>query len=154
MSNVTTQTAAIQRDYRQSVLVWLHLVRVFQLVGRVEADTLAAYGLTQAQFDLLSHLAVEPGLSQQALASRLLVTKGNITGLLDRMEAAGLVERRSDPGDRRAHQIFLTRQGDQVFEAAAPALEEVIGQQMGALTDGEQADLLRLLGKLDRSLRR
>jgi len=153
MTTRTTPIPAIARDKRQSVLLWLHLARVYLRVAHQEADALAAHGLTAAQFDLLSHLAAEPGLSQQALASRLLVTKGNIAGMLDRMETLGLVERHAHPYDRRAHRIFPTPQGAEAFAVAAPALEETIQRQMAGLTDDEQAALLRLLGKLDRSLR-
>ena len=152
--STTRETVAIGRDYRQSVLLWLHLVRAYQRVAREEAQLLASYGLTVAQFDMLSRLATEPGLSQQALAERLLVTKGNVAGILDRLEAAGLVERRSNSTDRRVHQIYLTPAGREAFERAAPALEETISDQLDVLTREEQLTLLRLAAKLDRTLRR
>ncbi|HEX3051439.1 MAG TPA: MarR family transcriptional regulator, partial [Aggregatilineaceae bacterium] len=92
-------------------------------------------------------------LSQQTLAERLLVTKGNVAGLIDRMEAAGLVDRCAHPEDRRAHKLFLTKAGEDVFRQAAPALEETISGQLSGLTDAEQVTLLSLLAKLDRTLR-
>lgn len=150
---MVVRRAGIARHFRHSVLAWLHLVRVHDRISRYEACLLGAYGLTPAQFDVLSHLHVEPGVSQQNLAERLLVTKGNVAGLIDRMEAAGLVERCNHPEDRRAHRLFLTKAGEEVFLRAAPALEETISARMAGLTDAEQVTLMSLLAKLDRTLR-
>lgn len=147
------EPVSIERERRTSVLTWLHLVRIHLKVSRGEHMLLACHGLTVPQFDVLSHLAAEPGLSQQALAGRLLVTKGNVAGLIDRLEAAGLVERCAHPEDRRAHQLYLTEAGRARFAAAAPELEARIDEQFAALDPDEQTTLLRLVGKLDRSLK-
>ena len=63
------------------------------------------------QCDVLTTLTEKEGVSQQELAERLYVTKGNISGLLDRLEAAGLVERRAIAADRRQYAIYLTEAG-------------------------------------------
>ncbi|HEX3053750.1 MAG TPA: MarR family transcriptional regulator [Aggregatilineaceae bacterium] len=144
---------AIQRRYRPSVLSRLHLARLHSRLVHDEQNALQPYGLTAAQFDVLSRLATEPGLNQQMLADRLLVTKGNICGLIDRLELAGLVERRNDPQDRRTYHLHLTLSGVKLFEQAAPALEEAIGRQFELLNDDEMDTLLTLLAKLDRALR-
>jgi DNA-binding MarR family transcriptional regulator len=143
----------INPEYRHSVLTWLHLVRIFGRISRDEQDLLHAHGLTAAQFDVLSHLASEPGLSQQALAERLLVTKGNVSGLLDRLETLGLVERRACREDRRTHELFLTAQGAQAFDRAAPDLEAFIDQQFAGLNAAERATLMSLMAKWDRAVR-
>lgn len=144
----------VARQYRTSILGWLHMVRVHARIARVEQALLAEYGLTGAQFDVLSHLASEPGLNQQMLAGRLLVTKGNVCGLIDRLETAGYVERRADPEDRRTHRLYLTLAGERAFDAAAPALETHLDTQFDTLTPQELATLARLLAKLDRALRK
>ncbi len=143
----------ISRPYRRSVLAWLHLVRVYQRVVRVEQTLLAQYGLTRSQFDVLTHIATEPGLCQQTLAERLLVTKGNVAGLIDRLEDAGLVERCPDPSDRRMHRLFLTDAGKAAWNAAAPALEATLASQIEVLSAQEQAQLMALLARWDRALR-
>ncbi len=143
----------ITRPYRRSVLSWLHLVRIYQRVVHAEQTLLAGYGLTASQFDVLSHIATAPGLNQQALAGRLLVTKGNVAGLLDRLECAGLVLRQDDPEDRRMHRLCLTPAGTTAFEAAAPALEAMLAQQVEALDAEDQAQLMTLLARWDRVLR-
>ena len=148
-----SEPIAINRPYRRSVLAWLHLQRIFQRIVRVEQALLAQYGLTRSQFDVLGHIATEPGLSQQALAERLLVTKGNVAGLIDRLEHAGLVERCGDPEDRRMHRLFLTDAGLAAFKRAAPALEATLHGQLDALTLDEQAQLMNLLAHWDRGLR-
>ena len=61
------------------------------------ADVVGAHGMTLPQFDVLATLWHGEGITQQELASRLLVTKGNVVGLIDRLCTAGLVERRADP---------------------------------------------------------
>ncbi len=144
---------SIGRGWRREVLAWLHLVRVHQRIGQEEYAYLAEHGLTPAQFDVLAHLASEPGLNQQTLAERLLVTKGNVCGLIDRMERDGLVERRPDPSDRRSYRLQLTEAGRRAFEAAAPGLEETIASQMSHLELEDRNALLRLLARLDRRLR-
>jgi DNA-binding MarR family transcriptional regulator len=144
----------IQRRFRQSVLARLHLARVHSSIVHTEQGVLAEFGLTPAQFDVLARLATEPGVSQQMLADHLLVTKGNVCGLIDRLEQAGFVERRAAPDDRRMHQLHLTAAGQQTFEAAAPALEAVLDSQFDILSEDEKTQLMALLAKLDRTLNR
>lgn len=106
-------------------------------------------GLTMAQFDVLAHVGVTPGLTQQELADSLLVTKGNVCQLLDRMEKSELIERRSEG---RANRLFLTEGGQDLFQRIVPEHEDVIAGKFDGLTPDEQAQLLSLLRKLDQSL--
>jgi MarR family transcriptional regulator, organic hydroperoxide resistance regulator len=144
----------IQRSIRRSVLAWMYLIRVHVRIGRTHHALLAEHGLTHSQFFVLSNLVNEPGMSQQALADRLDVTKGNTSGLIERMEEAGLVERRPDPEDRRSYQLYATEAGHRAFESAAPALENNVAQKLSVLTDEEQTTLVNLLAKVDRALRK
>lgn len=147
-------TTGIQRDHRESVLAWLHLTRAHSRIAREEQALLACYDLTVAQFDVLSHVASTPGLSQTELAERLIVTKGNVGGLIDRLERDGLVERRANPEDRRSNKLYLTPAGCRAFDAAAPALEEHLSRQFSGLGVDDLSELRRLLAQLDRALRR
>jgi DNA-binding MarR family transcriptional regulator len=148
------RSPGIQRSLRRSVLAWMYLIRVHIRIGRSHHALLAAHGLTHAQFYMLSQLTNEPGLSQQVLADRLDQTKGNVSGMIERMIEAGLVERRADPDDRRSYQLFATDAGHAAFAAAAPDLENDVAHKLSALTDEEQTTLLNLLARLDRSLRK
>lgn len=131
------------------VLAWLRLARVAQRVGQQEADHLKRWGLSPAQFDVLAHVGAAEGISQQELADSLLVTKGNVCQLLDRMEQAGWLERRQDG---RLNRLHLTAAGRQLFAEVVPAQEAFIAGRLAALTREEQLQLLALLRKLDRAL--
>lgn len=132
-----------------AVVGWLRLARVFQKIDTISARLFQHYGLTTAQFDVLAKLGAAAGMTQQELAASLLVTKGNVSQVLDRMEQRGLIVRRQEG---RTKYLFLTEQGQALFEAAVPQQEAQIQTLMAALTPDEQAQLVRLLRKLDQSL--
>ncbi|HEU5015516.1 MAG TPA: MarR family transcriptional regulator [Roseiflexaceae bacterium] len=132
-----------------AVVGWLRLARVFQKIDTLSARLFQQYGLTTAQFDVLAKLGASAGMTQQELAASLLVTKGNVSQVLDRMEQRGLIVRRQEG---RTKYLFLTEQGQALFEAAVPQQEAHINTLMAALTLDEQAQLVRLLRKIDQSL--
>jgi DNA-binding MarR family transcriptional regulator len=131
------------------VLGWLRLMRVFQKVDRASAEHLRAWGLSVAQFDVLAHVGAGEGIKQQEVADSLLVTKGNVCQLLDRMEARGLIVRRREG---RTNRLFLTDAGRQLYDEVVPSQEEMVAGRFAALSEEEQAQLYELLRKLDRSL--
>jgi DNA-binding MarR family transcriptional regulator len=135
---------------RPSVLGWLHLLRISHRVLQAAALHLSASGLSNAQFDVLSQVGTAEGISQLELAKRLFVTQGNITQLLDKMEARGLI-RRVPQG--RAKRLYLTPAGHQLFAEVVPVHQDFIASQLSALTIDEQRHLLHLLAKLDRGQR-
>ena len=132
-----------------SVAAWLRLVRTYHKVDRSSVAHLRDWGLSLAQFDVLAHIGVSEGLTQRELAEALLVTKGNVCQLLDRMAEAGLIVRRQDG---RANRIFLTERGHRLFDEVVPAHEDRITEVFQALTSAEQHLLYGLLRKLDRAL--
>jgi DNA-binding MarR family transcriptional regulator len=128
---------------------WLRLVRVYQKIERASAEQFAAFGLTAAQFDILAQLGRAEGISQQELADRLLVTKGNISQLIGKMEERGLIFR-CHAG--RANALYLTEAGKQLREKIVPAEEARVAALFRALTSAERRTLLRLLRRLDHDL--
>ena len=136
-------------DERTAVLAWLRLARVFQKVDRTSAVRFAASGLSVAQFDIIAQLGRGGGISQQELADRLLVTKGNISQLIGKMERRGLIARHQQG---RAYALSLTPAGQQLFASVVPDQERYIAALFGALTSNEQRALLRLLRTLDHAL--
>ncbi len=132
-----------------AVTAWLRLVRVFQKVDRASSEGLAGKGLSVAQFDVLAQLGRAEGITQQELADRLLVTKGNVSQLLAKMEQRGLIER-CQVG--RANALSLTPAGKELRAAALPEHEAMIATQFAALSPTERRMLLRLLRKLDHAL--
>ena len=117
------------------------------------AEALGAHGLTLPQFDVLATLWHGEGITQQELAERLLVTKGNVVGLIDRVGAAGWVERRPDPEDRRANRLYLTDAGRQLLARAMPCQTALIQNVYGTLTEGELRLLHELLVRLEDTCR-
>ena len=135
---------------RPSVLAWLRLLRVALKVERALGEQLRVWGLNNAQFDVLAHVGVAEGITQQELADSLLVTKGNVTQLLSRMEERGLILRRREG---RTNRLFLTDEGRRLFAEVVPAHEALIDERLSVLSQGEQDRLHELLRKLDRALR-
>ncbi len=126
------------------------VVALFQFQNRLErrlADVLGPLGLTLPQFDVLMTLCHGDGITQQELAERLLVTKANVVGLLDRVCAAGWVERRPDAEDRRANRIYLTKAGRKLAAEAHPDQHALIERLFEGLTEPE---LRRMHGLLER----
>ena len=138
------------RDTR--VVAWLHMMRVSSKMERLSSEHIRILGMTSAQFDVLAQLSTHEGISQQALSEILFVTKGNVCGLIGRMEQRDLVERRPDPDDRRANLLFLTEKGKALAQRVMPEQERFIAEQMSALSQDEEATFRTLLRQLDRSL--
>jgi DNA-binding MarR family transcriptional regulator len=131
------------------VVAWLRLVRVFQKIQHQAAEHLRSFGLNVAQFDVLARVGAAEGIMQQEVADSLVVTKSNVCQLLDRMEQAGLVERRPEG---RANRLYLTPNGRQLWNQVVPAHEQLIAEQLSALSPTEQVQLLGLLRTVDRAL--
>jgi DNA-binding MarR family transcriptional regulator len=142
----------MMRDDGQALRVWFRLIRLNSRMESIVAERLRDIGLSVPQCDILTSLWEQEGISQQQLAERLYVTKGNISGLVDRLVAAGLVERRAPEGDRRAHAVFLTEPGRQAAEKAIAAQRLFVAETFGRLSeselDGFETTLLLLRDRL------
>jgi len=138
-----------RRRPETGTLAWLRLARVFQKIHQRSVDELRVEGLSVGQFDLLAQIGAAEGATQQQVADALLVTKSNVCQLLDRMEAAGLVERRQHG---RSKQLYLTAEGRRLHDRVVPAQEQRVEAWFSALTSEEQTQLLGLLRKLDHAL--
>ena len=134
---------------RPGLLAWLRLARIFQRVERNSGEHLRGWDLNVAQFDVLAHVGASEGMTQQELADSLLVTKGNVCQLLDRMEGRGWISRRQQG---RANRLFLTDAGRRLFDEVVPAHEALIAGRFSVLSEGEQERLHELLRKLDKAL--
>ena len=133
------------------LLAWMRLARVFQKVDRAASESLRCRQLSPAQVDVLAKVGSSEGISQQELANALLVTKGNVCQLLDKMEASGLLERRPDG---RVNRLFLTDLGRQIHDEVVPNHDAMLAGHFESLTAKDQRELLRLLRQLDHSMER
>jgi MarR family transcriptional regulator, organic hydroperoxide resistance regulator len=125
--------------------VWLRFVRLQQRLSAAVAGELRTIGLSIPQFDVISTLTEREGMTQQELAERLYVTKGNVSGLIDRMVDAGLVERRPIPGDRRSHALHLTERGRELAERGIALQRSYVDATLGRLGSGDVAELDRIV---------
>jgi len=141
------QASARTREANKLGLVlWLRIARIYGRHLRLGAEHLRSWNLTNAQFDVLAQVGSAEGLTQQELAQRLLVTQGNVTQLLDKMEQRGLIERCPEGRSKR---LVLTEAGRQLYDEVVPAHEVIQAEQFEQLSRDEQRQLLVLLRKLD-----
>jgi MarR family 2-MHQ and catechol resistance regulon transcriptional repressor len=110
--------------------------------------------LTSSQLNALLVLrtAGADGLLMGEIGQKLVVTKSNVTGLVDRLERQGLVVR-AEHHDRRATMVRLTQAGAELLERTAPRHAELLAELAGCLTGEEKQTLIRILTKLRRELR-
>ena len=109
------------------------LARCYQAFQRASDAHIRRTGLTSAQFDIVATLGNTDGMTFKELGSRTLITKGTLTGVVDRLAARGLVERMASPTDGRSTLVRLTERGERVFREVfephlaflAPAFESL-----------------------------
>lgn len=101
--------------------VMSELVRTFQAFSTCSASHVRKMGLTPPQFDVISTLGNTPGLPLHKLSEKTLITKGTLTGIIDRLEEKGLLRRVVPVGNRRSFIAVLTPEGERVFEEAFSA---------------------------------
>ena len=136
----------------ERISTWLHIVRTVSLLEREIVLTLAAHELSLPQFDVLATLRFNEDLTQQELAARLLVTKGNICGLLNRLEDAGWVGRHADPLDSRVNRLRLTVAGRKKVDRVVPEHNDTVLKLFGSLTASEVRQMRSLFTKLEEGL--
>jgi MarR family transcriptional regulator, 2-MHQ and catechol-resistance regulon repressor len=97
------------------------MVKCYQAFEAYSAADIRALGLTPPQFDIVATLGNTPGMTATELGEKTLITKGTLTGVVDRLADRGWVERIAHDSDRRCQIIRLTKSGEAVFSKAFPA---------------------------------
>ncbi|HEX3210617.1 MAG TPA: MarR family transcriptional regulator [Geminicoccaceae bacterium] len=121
------------------------LVDVARLLRRNFNRRAQALGLTQPQWQALARLSQNQGMSQACLADLLEIQPITLTRLIDRLEAAGWVERRPDPADRRVQRLFLTVKVEPLLDDMWALAAETREEAMQGLSDRERRQLLQTL---------
>ncbi|MDC1211211.1 MarR family transcriptional regulator, partial [Porticoccaceae bacterium] len=111
------------------------------------------YNLTRSQWSVLVLLSRENGAQQKRLADIIGVTAITMTGLVDRLERAELVERRQDPQDRRAKQVFLTDKVEPLMEKIKLVAKQVRSSALKGISAAEEQQLADLLRRMRANLR-
>lgn len=132
------ESKAVQKDLNSSLRFGFLIHDVSRLRRIVVDRALKPLGITRSQWWVLAFLSRRDGMTQTALAADLDLTKVAIGGLLDRMEASSLVERRSDPSDGRARRVYLTKAGQKLVSTIRENVENV---EVGILSKIPEADL-------------
>jgi DNA-binding MarR family transcriptional regulator len=125
--------------------------RVYELGARAVEEVFARHGLQRGEFDVLAALRRSGApytLTPSALAEHLMLSRAGMTSRLDRLEAAGLVERRLDPSDRRSFRVRLTPRGLDLIEAAVADHFANQSRLLAHLDPAERDTLDRILRKL------
>lgn len=100
----------------------LQLLRTAEILWRGSHRLFARWNLSPSQFNVLNLLLDYPqGCSQVDLSRALIMNRSNVTGLVDRLEIRGLLQRQETPGDRRAYRVVLTQPGRQLVQEMLPA---------------------------------
>ena len=107
------------------ICVHFLLAKALQRVNQVSKSKLASYGVTPVQFALLRRLWEKDGQFGYALAEQLLMDSATITGIIDRLEQNGFIERRVDPNDRRNKLVFLTEKGRSMEVSLCEKMDEM-----------------------------
>ena len=129
----------------------LNIVLTGSLLNKEGTRFFRPFGITEAQFNvlmILKHHSEQGRINQTSLGNMMLVNRSNVTGLVDRMEKAGLVRRVADPQDRRVNLVEMTEHGANVFEPAGKAYFARIEQLMQGMTAEECALLSKTLEKI------
>jgi len=139
----------VEKEMRISeTMLWVRLAVTFNRLYQEVKKDLANADLTFSQLDILVCLNRTRGLPLSEVADRLLVTGGNVTGIIDRLEKAGLVTRQRDHKDRRIVWARLTERGYAVYRQLMPRYIGTMRKVNAYLTPAERKELMRLLKKL------
>lgn len=111
-------------------------------------------GLTQAQWGALAHLSRHQGLNQVGLADLLEVQPITVARLIDKLVALSLVERRPDPNDRRAQQLFLTSKAQPLLDQMWEAGDEILDHAYAGFTEEERMQCIEMLVRMRNNLAR
>ncbi len=142
------------RPDHDALRVWLRLLSCTTLIENLISSRLRGeFDTTLPRFDVMAQLARFPdGLLMSDLSQRLMVSNGNITGIIDNLERDGFVERILLPEDRRARKVRLTDKGRVAFDQMAVTHESWIHDWLGSLSVDELQMLYMLLGKLKQGM--
>jgi len=143
-------------DHHESLRLWLRLLTCTHLIETHVRKALAKeFKTTLPRFDLMAQLERAPqGLQMGELSRRMLVTGGNVTGIVDQLERSGLLVRTEDPADRRAYLVKLTKEGRRLFGQMAAEHETWIVTLFSGIPKREQRALTESLSRLRGQLTR
>jgi DNA-binding MarR family transcriptional regulator len=147
MVSVPLTAPGISRDSKERLRLWIRLLRASRTIEAELRDRLKKdFDTTLPRFDVMAALYRSPdGMLMSDLSRFLLVSNGNVTGIVDRLVSEGLVSRSRRNGDRRTSMVRLTDDGVTQFEVMASAHEGWIGELLGGVGVDETRRLAAML---------
>lgn len=148
------ETQANNRDAYLAIRTVIELTKTADVLDDVFSRHLAQYGLSRAKFNALMQLRLAPGegLTLSGLGQKMLVSRANITGLVDRMARDSLVYREPDPRDRRIFRVKITPRAEELLEKLLPIHCNFTAEAISGLKEEEKEMLVNLLLKLRSTL--
>lgn len=120
------------------------LASCYQAFEGYSAQQIRSFGLTTCQFDIIATLGNTQGLSFGELGKKTLITKGTLTGVVNRLAEKNLVRRVADTNDGRSQIVTLTAQGVALFEDVFPRHAQYLSEAFAAL-DAEEITQMQLM---------
>lgn len=151
-----TKVAERPHDHKTELRLWLRMLTCTTLIeNEVRKRLRDSFDITLPRFDLLAQLERAPnGMTLGELSQRMMVSNGNLTGLVDRLREQGLIKRKPSPTDRRVQIVSLSAEGKRFFRTMARANADWVGEIFADLTPDDIEKLMALLGKTKASARK
>jgi MarR family transcriptional regulator, 2-MHQ and catechol-resistance regulon repressor len=125
-----------------------NLATAYQAFERYSAPDLRSMDLTMTQFDVIATLGNQSPMTCKELGEKTLVTKGTLTGVVERLESKGILERKLNPKDARSQMISLTTEGQKLFERVFPAHLQHLAKAFNQLNANELQEFSKALQTL------
>ena len=151
-----TKAAEQPDDHRDELRLWLRLLTCTTLIeGEIRKRLRERFDVTLPRFDLMAQLDKAPhGLTLSDVSRRMMVSNGNVTGLVERLAASGHVVRRTNEADRRKQVVSLSPAGRAAFRVMAAEHEAWIASLLADLAPAEGEALMGLLARTKLSVRK
>jgi DNA-binding MarR family transcriptional regulator len=158
MTTLDSETKAVEQpdDHADELRLWLRLLTCTTLIeGEVRGRLRDRFDVTLPRFDLMAQLdKVSDGMTLSDVSKRMMVSNGNVTGLVERLVESGHLDRRTSETDRRVQVIRLTKSGRAEFRRMAAEHQSWISDMFGDLSPKDVRELMRLLAKTKGSVQK
>ena len=122
-----------------------YIRRLQQIAVAIFLQEAESHGVTPVQYAALQTVGNAPGIDQRTLASMIGFDTSTIAGVIDRLEARGLMQRNASPGDRRVRLLSLTAEGRALLEAVVPSMLRAQQRMLEPLPKPQRAEFMRML---------
>lgn len=136
--NELTEGSALEKDIKQNFSLHYYLMACQGLLQKQLFSKLSDTGLTLGQPKILEFLSHSEGCQQKEIAAACKIEPATVTSLLLNMENFGLIQRRTEPGNRRSLHVYLTKQGRVMMERTLAGLEDTVGQAFDGIPEEQE----------------